>query len=170
METKLQIYKVARKDQPSNHHHHHHGLASWTKIKKREWFTLIEGMFMIDRDNVGQTSTFAAAAAKGLARVLYTSIILRYLSKMIQNYKPLYKLSESPARIQEWNLGFKKSCLTFTNRWHSSTTCCRVMFGICSMFDKILVRISASPGDLNPFTDIRPLNCASVMDEILNSS
>ena len=56
-----------------------------------------------------------------------------------------------------------ESRLRFTNHWHSTATC-TVISGFCSIFDRILVRTS----DLNPHTNRRHLNCASMRDEIFN--
>ncbi len=41
-----------------------------------------------------------------------------------------------------------ESCLRFTNPWHSTVICCRVMSGFCSIFDRILVQTSASLADI----------------------
>ena len=63
-----------------------------------------------------------------------------------------------------------ESCLRFTNYWHSTATCCRIMFRFCSIFDRVLVQTLVSPVDLNPHTNIRHLNCAFKVDKILNQS
>ena len=54
-----------------------------------------------------------------------------------------------------------ESCLRFTNNWY-------LLWSNIWVFERNLVRTSASPADLNPYTNIRYFYCMSEIDEILN--